>query len=369
MTVPWYYPKPDVIERLQQPWIASFSGGKDSGSLVMWLEFARRKGWLRVDTPWLIHSDTEVEYVELTEIARDMMAALNASGWTCHIVRPQLREKLYNRILGVGNAPVHPGGTTMRWCTRSTKIDPMERGREGLGDILTLTGLRLGESAVRDNKIKKRMGCAAGGECGLPELSDTTFSPLLHWSLTKVIRWLNGDLEREDEALLSDLLPITRRLLDIYQIRYGEPVLECGWTESQITTSRFGCIGCPAIEAERYPSDRVVKRHGKGSPLNELYDVWYEARMGRNRLYSERPAQLGPGALKMAVRRRLFARVMDIQKRAGVTLITPQDERFIKRCWRKNVYPRGWSAADELTSDAIADARNEPLLQLTINGE
>ncbi len=51
----------------------------------------------------------------------------------------------------------------------------------------------------------------------------------------------------------------------------------------------------------------------------------------------------------MEVRQRLFARVLDIQRRAGVVLVTPEDEAFIRQCWAEKVYPRGWSEADELT--------------------
>jgi hypothetical protein len=40
---------------------------------------------------------------------------------------------------------------------------------------------------------------------------------------------------------------------------------------------------------------------------------------------------------------------MDIQQRAGVVLITPEDEAYIRQCWANEVYPRGWCAADENT--------------------
>jgi hypothetical protein len=53
------------------------------------------------------------------------------------------------------------------------------------------------------------------------------------------------------------------------------------------------------------------------------------------------------GPIRMEARKRLFARVMDIQRRAGVVLVTPEDEAFIRDCWARRVYPRGWSEADE----------------------
>ena len=51
----------------------------------------------------------------------------------------------------------------------------------------------------------------------------------------------------------------------------------------------------------------------------------------------------------MAVRKVLFERIMDIQRRAGIVLVTPEDEAFIRKCWADKRYPRGWSELDEAT--------------------
>lgn len=53
------------------------------------------------------------------------------------------------------------------------------------------------------------------------------------------------------------------------------------------------------------------------------------------------------GPIRMEVRKRLFDRIVDIQRRAGVVLVTQDDEVFIRQCWADKVYPRGWSEADE----------------------
>ena len=44
--------------------------------------------------------------------------------------------------------------------------------------------------------------------------------------------------------------------------------------------------------------------------------------------------------------------IMDIQQRSGVTLITSEDEAFIRQCWADKRYPRGWSEADEYNIEA-----------------
>lgn len=338
--------KEQVSKLSTADWCASYSGGKDSTSLVVWIEWMRRSGKLSAPRPMLVQSDTTVEDAHLNALSIEMMAALGSSGWECAVVEPRIHEKLYNRILGIGNTPVHPGGGRfMRWCTRSTKIDPMNRWRKEHAGGLVITGLRIGESAMRDAKLAKRgIGCLAGGECGVPPMSDNTYSPLINWTTCNVIDFLNGLVSRKYLSLMSDLVPITRRLVEIYDVAIGQDGL-FDEVEREVSAARFGCIGCPAISSDRCAPNSTVKRNGKRSPLNEIYDVWFEARRSDNRLVNLKTGGRGP--IKMSVRKMLFERVIDIQQRAGIILITPADEVFIRKCWANEVYPRGWSKADE----------------------
>jgi hypothetical protein len=45
----FYDPTPEHLAKLSGPWCASFSGGKDSTSLVTWVEWLRRAGWITAD--------------------------------------------------------------------------------------------------------------------------------------------------------------------------------------------------------------------------------------------------------------------------------------------------------------------------------
>lgn len=346
MKAAFYEPTQEQLSRLSDGnWCCSFSGGKDSTSLVTWVEWLRRAGWLSIERPRLVSSDTTVEYTQLVGVTQSMLELLRGCGWECVVVTPKIHEKLYNRILGIGGTPIHPGIRNMRWCTRSTKIDPMDRWRKENAGGLSLTGLRLGESKMRDGKIKRR-GCAAGGECGIPNPDETTYSPLLRWTTCNVLDWLSGF---HGEGM-NDVWPVTRRLVDLYAAKVSHNGFD--FAEPEVSMARFGCIGCPAICAEPEPPKSVVARNGQSSPLNELYDVWFQARRRNNRCYREPKTVTGVagyGPIKLAVRKQLFARVMDIQRRAGVVLVSQEDEAFIRDCWEKKVYPRGWSEADELT--------------------
>lgn len=342
----FFEPTAEQIQKLSGSWCASYSGGKDSTSLVVWIEWLRRSGVLSIPTPTLVQSDTGVEDAHLHELSLAMMERLRESGWSCVVVEPRINEKLYNRILGIGNTPVHPGGgRRMRWCTRATKVDPMDRWRKEHVGGLVVTGLRLGESTVRDAKLAKRGICAPGGECGIPPaIDDTYYSPLISWTICNVVDFLSGLVTKVYRQQMSDILPLTRKLVEIYDVSIGQDGLFED-SEREVSTARFGCIGCPAISATRWAPTSCIKRYGSASPLNEIYDVWFEARRNDNRLFN--PLTGGRGPIKMAVRKVLFERIMDIQRRSGITLITAADEEFIRDCWERKVYPRGWSEADE----------------------
>jgi len=341
----FYDPKPNDLEKLSSgSWCAAYSGGKDSTSLVTWVEWLRRSGWITADNPMLVRSDTGVEDPALIALAEGMTRLLEDCGWHCYTVRPEVHERLYPQILGRGLPPVHPGVRHLRWCTRSTKIDPMGREKDRFGIGLTLTGLRLGESAMRDGKLLKS-SCAAGGECGIPDPGEGRYSPLLQWKTCQVIDWLNGHVGSKVRDVMENVFALTRQLVDLYGIRTATNLFE----ETEVLSqARFGCVGCPAIGKESHAPASVMRRNGAGSPLNELYDVWFEARKAENRLIGWRKGKAIKGPIRMEARKRLFDRVIGIQERSGVTLVTPEDEAFIRGCWERNVYPRGWSESDEV---------------------
>jgi DNA sulfur modification protein DndC len=343
---PFYAPIREMLTKLSQPWCAAFSGGKDSTALVTYVEWLRRSGWIDCPNPKLVQSDTGVEDIHLTAISSQMLDLLRNFGWECAVVRPEVHERLYCQILGRGLTPIHPGVRSFRWCSRSTKKDPMQRWRDENARGLTLTGLRWGESQQRDGKLIKA-GCETGGECGIPDADGGTYSPIINWRTCWVIDWLNGAIRSEDAAIMQDVFAITRKLVDLYDVRYGQPNFDGEVRVEDV--ARFGCQGCPAIEESPNAPKRVAKRNGIDSPLNELYAVWHEARKPHNRIVKAKgDGRHYYGALRMEARKRLFDWVMDIQRRSGVTLISHEDEAFIRQCWKDEVYPTRYTPEDEL---------------------
>lgn len=344
-----FCPSNEVLAVLNgRTWICSYSGGKDSTSLVTWIEWLRRVGMVKVTMPRLVMSDTGVEYPFLRGIADRVMTALTVTGWECEVVTPKIHERLYNRIFGIGNTPIHPGGRKMRWCTRATKIDPMNRFSKGIApDVMRLSGVRWGESDNRDAKLSAG-GCAAGGECGLPNPGEDVFGPIIAWKVCKVIEWLSGEVDGTS-ATIADLLPMMRELVGVYEVQKSQE----GWfgVQPKVTALRFGCVGCPAITKDKITRSRAAQDHPQWIHLRRIYDIWQALYLRKNRCVRVKKApgkapdwfsaRIRFGPIRMEARKKYFAELLEIQSAAGVTLVTPEDVAFIHDCWAREVYPRG----------------------------
>jgi DNA sulfur modification protein DndC len=176
-------------------------------------------------------------------------------------VRAPLDKRFLVYILGRGVPP--PNNNTLRWCTRQIKVDPMAAAIEARiaeieGNVLMITGVRQGESAVRDARIA--MSCSKdGGECGqgwyqqvLPNAKGirgriATLAPLLHWRVCNVWDWLKVFAPSAEYGGWP-----TAMLADAY-----------GGDEAEEVNARTGCIGCP-LASKDLALDAVVTMPGWG---------------------------------------------------------------------------------------------------------
>lgn len=352
----FYRPSDEILKALQVPWIAAYSGGKDSTSMIVWVEWLLRSGVIRCDQPMLVQSDTGVEYPFIQDGVERLLTVQRRRGWDCHIVKPQVREKLYCQIFGRGLPPIHPGMTKGRWCTRSTKVDPMRRYRSVLAEANAgqhfkfLTGVRWGESGNRDEKLKVA-GCSAGGECGTNIGGEDLLSPIINWTTCQVFDFLNGYVASDVRGIIGDLFEITRYLASIYKP-----------DDFDGDSLRFGCVACPALSRDKV-MDNAAGRDPRYVFLQAIYGIWRELYKPRNRLCKRRGIgqQWKMGPLRMAARKEFYEQLKEIQRQSGIVLVTLEDEAFILQCWAEGVYPRGWSAADELTAEDNFDVWQTPL--------
>lgn len=367
-------------------WAIAYSGGKDSSATVAFVAWAIKSG--RVAAPEslsILYADTRQELPPLQRAAVRLLDILRSEGFDARVVLPKLDERFYVYMLGYG---VPPPKNRFRWCTPQLKVEPMMDALSGLREkagqkLLMLTGVRLGESAARDERIA--VSCSKdSGECGqgwfqmaTPEAIADTLAPLVHWRLCHIYDWLYFESDRHG--------------YDVNGIAavYGEGDV------------RTGCIGCNLVNDD-VTLKRLIRKpewsHLK--PLLELKPLFRELLKGKNRKRKSEPerrkdgkfgvegnlktakievdttadwdelrAQVGKlpakkkqrdnsqrlGPLTMEARSYGLEQVLDIQSRAGVDLINAEEEARIREMWALNMWPRRWDGT-ELVGDEPIDA-------------
>lgn len=347
-------------------WALAYSGGKDSTALVAAVTHLIDAG--RVAPPeslTILYCDTRQELPPLQRAAMRILNSLEGRGYRTGVVMPEMDDRFYVYMLGRG---VPAPSNTFRWCTAQLKIEPMHAAlaniRQRTGEkLLMLTGVRLGESAVRDARIA--MSCSKdSGECGqgwfqvaTPESLADTLAPLLHWRLCHVYDWLYFEPERHG--------------LDTSGIAavYGEDDV------------RTGCVGCNLASRDN-ALERLIRQpeweHLR--PLLEIKPLFAELKMAKHRKRKSEPElrqdgqwaqnvqRLGP--LTMEARAYGLERIKDIQSRAGVDLINTEEEARIRELWALNTWPNKWTgnevngdvALDAITIDAFGEIISQPLL-------
>lgn len=365
-------------------WVVAWSGGKDSTTLltlVVWLiETARIP---RPQTLSVFYADTRQELLPLALAAADIRVELRERGIDVRTVMAPLDKRFLVYILGRGVPP--PNNNTLRWCTRQIKVDPMaaeiERLRGGAGGagekVLVLTGVRQGESAIRDGRIA--MSCSKdGAECGqgwyqetLPEQLCDTLAPLLHWRVCHVWEWLKHWAPTAEFGDWS-----TQLIADAY-----------GGEEAEEKNARTGCNGCPLTDKDT-ALDSLLKMPAWEylAPLKKLRPLYRELREpavrlrkpGRERLkdgsYASNPQRMGPIVLE--ARRDALARVLDVQGsineaaarlgRPAIDLLNPEEIARINELIDAGTWPERWDGdephGDELLEKVFADGSVQPLL-------
>lgn len=348
-----------------QHYAVAWSGGKDSTATLTVLIHLIDSGALpQPERLFVFYADTRQELPPLQQAAEAIMAMLRRRNWIeVIVVRAPIDKRFMVYILGRGVPP--PNNNTLRWCTRQIKVDPMSAALEAAiatlpGSALMITGVREGESAVRDERIV--MSCSKdGAECGqgwyqqvLPNAKGirgrlATLAPILHWRVCTVWDWLWFYAPQPEFGGWP-----TRILADAY-----------GGDDAQEINARTGCVGCPlASEDVALKAVIALPQWAHLAPLLELKPLYRWMRKpqqrhrksGTERLKDGRiaknPQRMGP--LTLAARREGLARVLDIQRRARVDLINAEEEARIRELIGAHTFPDKWSG-DEPRADAWLD--------------
>ncbi len=354
-------------------WILAYSGGKDSSTLVTVIAtLLEMEAIERPKTLTVMYADTRVELPPLQAAAREMMNRLRALGITVLEVCAPLDERFFVYMLGRG---VPPPSNTFRWCTPQIKVEPMTAaiaehvGRLG-GRALTLTGVRRGESAARDQRIS--LSCSRNGaECGqgwlqtdLPGALTDTFAPIDHWSLCMVWDWLSVFAHWPEFGAWP-----TRMIADGY-----------GGVEDM----RTGCIGCNLIGHDGALA-AVLKMPlwDHLAPLLGLKRLYTEIRKPQHRkrqpgfqfrkdgTLQSNQQRMGP--LTFEARLMGLDTVLAIQNavnaagdrlgRPGIVLIDAEEEARIRELIALETWPNGWTGTEPNADVWLDQVNNDGSVQ------
>lgn len=361
-------------------WAFAWSGGKDSTTLLTLVMFLIESGGVpRPERITVLYADTRLELLPLWLSAQSIRDELSERGIEVRTVMAPLDKRFLVYILGRGVPP--PNNNTLRWCTRQIKIDPMADELKRIATpgekILMLTGVRQGESAIRDNRIA--MSCGKNGaECGQGWYQETlsgalcnTLAPILHWRVCHVWEWLQHWAPMAEFGDWS-----TELLAEAY-----------GGDEAEEANARTGCVGCPLANQDT-ALDRLIARARWAylAPLRELRPLWRELRSpivrirkpgGESRQDGSLVAnQQRMGPITLDGRLSALERVLDIQGRlnadaaqAGrpcVDLLNAEEEARIRELIAARTWPQRWSgeepSAAEMFESVNADGTSQPLL-------
>jgi DNA sulfur modification protein DndC len=336
-------------------WAMAFSGGKDSTALITIVVYLIEQGLIpEPKSLTVFYADTRMELPPLWISAMQILSELRERGIKTQVVLPELDKRYFVYMLGRGVPP--PNNKTLRWCTGQIKIAPMISALRNLHEsvdekFLMLTGVRLGESAVRDQRIA--MSCSRdGGECGqgwfqqsTPESVADTLAPLLHWRVCHIWAWLATQAPAEGFS--------TRNVALVY-----------GGDEAEELNARTGCIGCP-LATKDTALDYILKQEEWSylAPLKKLRPLYRHLRKARNRhrqpgtetrkdgTRSANPQRLGP--LTLEVREYALNEILSIQReinlaarslnRPKIDLINLEEQSRIRELIALKTFPNKWN--------------------------
>lgn len=354
---------------LHDHWAIAWSMGKDSTTLLTLTVQLILSG--QIDAPkslTVLCADTRMELIPLWLAAKGITQKLQEIGIDVNIVTAPIDKRFLVYILGRG---VPPPSNTFRWCTGQIKVDPMHSALKELHErvgqkILMLTGVRQGESAIRDGRIA--MSCGKdGAECGqgwyqtgLDGEMCSTLAPILHWRVCTVWDWLKIFAPSEKYGAWP-----TEILADAY-----------GGDEAEEINARTGCIGCPLAQKDKALEAVVAMPHWAYlRPLLELKTIYREMRGPANRLRKDGDTRkdgslekgtqrLGP--LTMEARIHFLDRIISIQNgvnnqakgegRPPIDILNTVEESRIRELIGLNTWPDRWTG-EEVKGDVILDKR------------
>ncbi len=353
-------------------WVIAWSGGKDSTATMTLVLYLILSGQIeQPESLTIMYADTRMELPPLAISAHNMLKHVNEMNlpWLrTQVVTSDIDHRYMVYMLGRGVPP--PNNQTLRWCTNQIKVAPMQKAIAAEFEtkhekVLTITGVRMGESAIRDGRLS--MACSKNGaECGqgwymntLDNKITATIAPIIHWRVCNVWDWLQVFAPQKKYGGWDTTL-----LAQAY-----------GGDQANEINARTGCNGCPLANNDTALDAVIYKYPSEWSylaPLKKLRPLYREMRSFKYRLrkhgetnangsYSKNPFRVGP--LTMEARMEFSERILDIQDEVNrlailqnkpkIDILNNEELERIWWHWENNIWPQKWTGKEPVATESF----------------
>lgn len=308
-----------------KPWVITYSGGKDSTmTLQLVLETVAKNPKKEVH---ILYADTKVEPPPVINNSRRLLRKVKM--WAkehdlpiiVKVLHPKIEDNFFVLVLGKGYLPPTKW---FRWCTERLKVRPVKKYIKGIikknESCVVLLGMRLKESATRDNVLKKRGYSKWMPFEGLKGAS--IYAPILELSIEDIWTYL---LNSQPPWGIDNHL-----LRSLYTGGNSSCSLFCGGI-------RFGCWVCTVVKKDRCTEGLSQLPEWEWlSMLMGYRDKLIEVRSNpANRIMRRINGKSYLGPLNLKTRRKLYGELKVLEKEMGYRIIAPEEEKIILQYLQK----------------------------------
>ncbi|MBI3825594.1 MAG: DNA phosphorothioation system sulfurtransferase DndC [Candidatus Rokubacteria bacterium] len=342
----------------RRPWVIGYSGGKDSTTALqlIWSALSKLPSAELTKPVYVIASDTLVESPKIVDYIDASLERMNGAAGsaglplTAHKVKPTLENTFWVNLIGRG----YPAPSKQfRWCTDRLKIEPanrfiLEKVTEH-GEVVVVLGVRKGESATRAQvmALHRLKNSLLSRHSRLPNAY--VYTPVEDWTVDDVWTYL-----------LQVPSPWGNNNRDLVTLYRNAQAGECPLVVDQATpscgNSRFGCWVCTVVTKDKSMEALIENGAEWLEPMLEYRDLLSSTQdpavKGQVREFKRRNGQVALkddgsivyGPYKLAVRKDLLRRLLELQKRVRADgpnpkeqLISREELERIRALWRQEV--------------------------------
>lgn len=295
------------------PWVVAYSGGKDSTVALdivikSLLQLKQYKPDALTRDVYITTAQTHLDFVtdplkqsELTKIQK----LVDEQGLPVKLAEVSAPIEKSFMYLTIGRGYPLPKSRMNRWCTERLKIEPSQKEHKAISPVLTVTGVRMSESAERRANIENRQISEFFGEKEFMPIVNFTLDDIWSYLVREGMAWGNAE-----------------ELGQMYKDATGE----CGLRQRKAggdektddpCGARTGCIICPVVKIDK-SSQEFAKSHPWLQPYvglrNLIIDMYKDPRNKAGRMRDGTVLEYGKGTFTVKARMKLYEAVRQAER-------------------------------------------------------